>query len=108
MRYASTSAPAPPRQHLGSCWRAARAGVPVTGKASQYMAGIPTMHASRAVEPYVPSETVAAVERLEAAGAVVYAKTTTPEFCYFGYTESERHGRTANPHDLSRTAGGSS
>jgi amidase len=83
-------------------------GVPVTVKDSHYMAGIPTMHASLAVEPYVPAETVAAVERLEAAGAVVYAKTTTPEFCYFGYTESERHGRTANPLDLTRTAGGSS
>ncbi len=56
----------------------------------------------------MPAETVVAVERLEAAGAVVYAKTTTPEFCYFGYTESERHGRTANPHNLERTSGGSS
>src|SRR3954454_24171455 len=83
-------------------------GVPVTVKDSHYMAGVPTMHASLAVEPYVPTETVAAVERLEAAGAVVYAKTTTPEFCYFGYTESERHGRTANPLDPTRTAGGSS
>jgi Asp-tRNA(Asn)/Glu-tRNA(Gln) amidotransferase A subunit family amidase len=83
-------------------------GVPVTVKDSHYMAGIPTMHASLAVEPYVPAETVAAVERLESAGAVVYAKTTTPEFCYFGYTESERHGRTANPLDLTRTCGGSS
>jgi Asp-tRNA(Asn)/Glu-tRNA(Gln) amidotransferase A subunit family amidase len=83
-------------------------GVPVTAKDSHYMAGIPTMHASLAVEPHVPTETVVAVERLEAAGAVVYAKTTTPEFCYFGYTESERHGRTANPLDPTRTAGGSS
>jgi Asp-tRNA(Asn)/Glu-tRNA(Gln) amidotransferase A subunit family amidase len=83
-------------------------GIPVTAKDSHYMAGIPTMHASLAVEPHVPAETVVAVERLEAAGAVVYAKTTTPEFCYFGYTESERHGRTANPLDPTRTAGGSS
>jgi Asp-tRNA(Asn)/Glu-tRNA(Gln) amidotransferase A subunit family amidase len=83
-------------------------GVPLTVKDSHYIAGVPTMHASLAVEPYVPAETVVAVERLEAAGAVVYAKTTTPEFCYFGYTESERHGRTANPLDLSRTPGGSS
>ncbi len=83
-------------------------GVPLTVKDSHYIAGVPTMHASLAVEPYVPAETVAVVERLEAAGAVVYAKTTTPEFCYFGYTESERHGRTANPLDLTRTAGGSS
>jgi Asp-tRNA(Asn)/Glu-tRNA(Gln) amidotransferase A subunit family amidase len=83
-------------------------GVPVTVKDSHYMAGVPTTHGSNAVDAFVPAETVAAVERLEAAGAVIYAKTTTPEFCYFGYTESERHGRTRNPWNPGRTAGGSS
>ena len=41
--------------------------------------------------------------RLEAAGAVIFAKTTTPEFCYAGTTPG-----THNPHDPSRTPGGSS
>ncbi len=84
------------------------AGVPITVKDSHLIAGVPTMHGSLAVEPTVPTETVVAVERLQEAGAVIYAKTTTPELCYFGYTESERHGRTANPLDPARTAGGSS
>jgi Asp-tRNA(Asn)/Glu-tRNA(Gln) amidotransferase A subunit family amidase len=83
-------------------------GVPVTVKDSHWMAGIPTTHASRAVTGFVPRETVATVERLEAAGAVIYAKTTTPEFCYLGTTDSALHGRTGNPWNPERTPGGSS
>ncbi len=83
-------------------------GVPVTVKDSHWMAGIPTTGASRALVGFVPRETVAAVERLEAAGAIVYAKTTTPEFCYFGTTESALYGRTLNPWNVERTPGGSS
>jgi Asp-tRNA(Asn)/Glu-tRNA(Gln) amidotransferase A subunit family amidase len=51
----------------------------------------------------VPTETVTAVRRLEAAGAVIFAKTTTPEFCYAGTTPG-----THNPHAPTRTPGGSS
>ena len=39
---------------------------------------------------------------------MIFAKTTTPEFCYFGITESPVNGRTSNPWDLDRTPGGSS
>jgi Asp-tRNA(Asn)/Glu-tRNA(Gln) amidotransferase A subunit family amidase len=78
-------------------------GVPLTVKDSQYVAGVPTTHGSSAVAPYVPPETVCAVRRLEAAGAIVYAKTATPEFCYAGTTPG-----TSNPHDPSKTPGGSS
>jgi Asp-tRNA(Asn)/Glu-tRNA(Gln) amidotransferase A subunit family amidase len=78
-------------------------GVPLTVKDSHYVVGIPTTHGSSTVPPFVPIETVCAVRRLEAAGAVVYAKTTTPEFCYAGTTPG-----TLNPHDPSKTPGGSS
>src|SRR5204862_1346534 len=57
---------------------------------------------------FVPTGTSAAVRRLEAAGAVIYAKTTRPEFCLFGITESPLNGVTSNPWDVSRTPGGSS
>jgi Asp-tRNA(Asn)/Glu-tRNA(Gln) amidotransferase A subunit family amidase len=78
-------------------------GVPVTVKDSQWLAGVPTTFCSQAVEPLVPVETVAAVRRLEDAGAVIFAKTTTPEFCYAGTTPG-----LGNPHDPTRTPGGSS
>jgi len=48
------------------------------------------------------------VRRLRAAGAVVVATTTMPEFGAFPYTESASRGITHNPWDRSRTPGGSS
>ena len=39
---------------------------------------------------------------------MIFAKTTTPEFCYFGITDSPVNGRTSNPWDVDRTPGGSS
>jgi Asp-tRNA(Asn)/Glu-tRNA(Gln) amidotransferase A subunit family amidase len=83
-------------------------GVPVTIKDSHYLAGVPAASGSRTLLDFVPSETSAAVERIEAAGAVIFAKTTTPEFCYFGITESPVNGVTSNPWNLERTPGGSS
>ena len=80
----------------------------MTIKDSHWLAGVTSAVGSRALADFVPGETSAAVERLEAAGAVIYAKTTTPEFCYFGITESPLNGRTNNPWNLSRTPGGSS
>ena len=83
-------------------------GVPLTVKDSHYLAGVTTAVGSRAAAQFVPPGTSAAIERLEAAGAVVFAKTTTPEFCYFGHTWSPLNGSTSNPWDLTRTPGGSS
>ena len=83
-------------------------GLPVTIKDSHYLAGVSAASGSRALVDFVPAQTSAAVERLEAAGAVIFAKTTTPEFCYFGITESPVNGLTSNPWDLGRTPGGSS
>jgi Asp-tRNA(Asn)/Glu-tRNA(Gln) amidotransferase A subunit family amidase len=83
-------------------------GVPVSTKDSHWMAGVESTSGSRSRVGFVPAETVGAIERLEAAGAVVFARTTVPEFCYFGITESDLFGRTANPWNPDRTAGGSS
>ncbi len=48
------------------------------------------------------------VRRLQAAGAVLVGKTTTPEFAHSGFTSSPRWGVTRNPRDPSRSPGGSS
>jgi amidase len=50
----------------------------------------------------VPAVSAAAVARLEAAGAVVIGKTVTTEYAFMA------PGPTTNPHDPSRTPGGSS
>ncbi len=41
-------------------------------------------------------------------GLSIHGKTTTPEFCTVGVTESEIYGTTKNPWNLTRTSGGSS
>jgi hypothetical protein len=83
-------------------------GIPVTTKDSHWMSGVESTAGSRARRGFVPAETAASIERLQAAGAVIFARTTTPEFCYFGVTESALFGRTTNPWNLGRTPGGSS
>jgi Asp-tRNA(Asn)/Glu-tRNA(Gln) amidotransferase A subunit family amidase len=83
-------------------------GIPVTVKDSQWMAGVESAYGSLTLRGTVPDRTAVAVERLEATGAVIFAKTAVPEFCYTGITESPLVGRTSNPWDLERTPGGSS
>jgi len=83
-------------------------GLPVTAKDSQWLAGVESAVGSLTLRGFVPRVTSVALERLEAAGAVIFAKTAVPEFCYSGICESPVHGRTANPWNLERTPGGSS
>lgn len=64
--------------------------------------GVPTRAGSRLPAELFAGEEASAVTRLRVAGAVVYGKTVTTEFAVF------HPGPTRNPHDLSRTPGGSS
>lgn len=48
------------------------------------------------------------VQRLKHAGAIVVAKTTTPEFAYSSFTQSPLWGVTCNPWNPAHTPGGSS
>jgi Asp-tRNA(Asn)/Glu-tRNA(Gln) amidotransferase A subunit family amidase len=83
-------------------------GIPVSVKDSQWLAGVPCKNGSKTLENFVPEATCAAIERLEEAGAVVFGKTTCPEFSYIGVTFSDVYGVTNNPWNLERTPGGSS
>lgn len=83
-------------------------GLPVTVKDSQWLAGVPCANGSLSLRDFVPDQTCEAIARLRAAGAVVFAKTTCPEFCVSGTNSSEIYGSTVNPWNPSRTPGGSS
>lgn len=83
-------------------------GLPVTIKDSQFLAGYPCTNGSKALSQFIPNDTCKAVELLEQAGAVIFAKTTCPEFSLSGITHSDLFGTTSNPWDLNRTCGGSS
>ena len=84
------------------------AGLPVPIKDLTAVAGVRTTHGSRLRENFVPDQSDVIVETLEAHGAVVYAKSNTPEFGAGGNTFNDVFGATRNPHDLRLTAGGSS
>ncbi|MCA1557800.1 MAG: amidase, partial [Acidobacteria bacterium] len=83
-------------------------GVPVTIKDTFDVAGLRSTSGSRLRAGRVPESDAVAVERLRAAGAIILGKTNVPEMALTYDSNNPVFGRTNNPHDLSRTAGGSS
>lgn len=83
-------------------------GVPFTVKDLVNTAGIRTTFGSYVYEHNVPDTDAIAVTRLKAAGAILVAKTTTPEFGHKPLTEAPLFGRTRNAWSADHTSGGSS
>ncbi|MBL8974323.1 MAG: amidase, partial [Myxococcales bacterium] len=71
-------------------------------------AGAPLRSGSRFYRDHVPTHDSEIVRRYRAAGLIAIGKTASPEFGVQPYTETDLHGPTRNPWDLSRTPGGSS
>jgi len=84
------------------------AGVPVVVKDNLCMEGVPATAGSKALEAFVPPYTATAVARLEAAGAVVIAKSNLDEFGMGSTNENSAFGPVLNPWDRERVPGGSS
>ncbi len=83
-------------------------GVPLSIKSSIDVAGHLCEAGSRLRAGYVAAEDAPLVGWLRAAGAVILGVTNTPEMLMAWETDNLLYGRTKNPWDLSRTAGGSS
>ena len=83
-------------------------GVPVTIKDLVDLRGIPTTMGSLVADRSPAARDEIPVERLRAAGAVFLGKTNTSEFGLAAQAMNRLGPPTANPHDPSRTAGGSS
>ncbi|HEY3891545.1 MAG TPA: amidase family protein [Bradyrhizobium sp.] len=84
------------------------AGLPVPIKDLIDVEGVRTTQGSPIYRDNVPARSDLVVERLEGNGALVYAKSNTPEFGAGANTFNEVFGATRNPWDLSRSAAGSS
>lgn len=83
-------------------------GLPVTVKDVFETEGLVTTSGAPELAGYVPATDAVAVARFKAAGAIVFGKTNTPLYAGDWQTYNDVYGRTNNPWDLSRTAGGSS
>ena len=77
-------------------------GVPVGLKDIIDTASMPTTYGSPIYAGYKPERDAPCVQQLRAAGAVILGKTVTAEFATY------HPGKTANPHNLLHTPGGSS
>jgi len=82
-------------------------GVPVAVKSEIDVKGVVTTFGTRA-NSTPAGEDALVVRRLRDAGAVIIGVTRMPEFGAWPYTQSSGYGVTRNPHDQSRTPGGSS
>ncbi len=84
------------------------AGLPIAHKDIVPTKGIRTTFGSPIFADHVPTQDHVIVERLRAAGAILFGKTNTPEFATGAQTFNPIFGATRNPYDLSKTSGGSS
>ena len=84
------------------------AGLPVAIKDLNDVAGVRTTYGSPIFADHVPRESDLVTRTLEASGALVIAKSNTPEFGAGANTFNEVFGKTLNPWNTALTCGGSS
>ena len=83
-------------------------GVVTSVKSNVMKNGWPMQRGSRVASDAAMTFDSPAVASLERAGAVILCQTTMPEFGWKGVGNSPLTGITRNPHDATRTTGGSS
>ena len=84
------------------------AGIPVGIKDVLVVKGAPATAGSKILQGYRPPYDATAVQRLEAAGAVLLGKINCDEFAMGSSNENSAYGPVRNPVDTDRVPGGSS
>ena len=83
-------------------------GLPLGIKDLQATGGLKTTYGSLIYKDHVPDEDDDTVVTLRTEGALIIAKTNTPEFGAGANTRNRVYGATGNPFDPRKTCGGSS
>lgn len=83
-------------------------GLPMTIKDSFETAGLRTTCGAAVWSAHVPTRDADSVARLKHAGAIVFGKTNLPSMAADLQSYNDLFGTTNNPHDRTRTPGGSS
>jgi len=84
------------------------AGLPIAIKDLMDVEGVPTTYGCHLYSDNVATRSDLLVRRLEAHGAIVVAKSNTPEFGMLPVTDNRVFGATRNPWNTALTPGGSS
>jgi amidase len=72
------------------------------------VAGMRTTSGVKRWENHIPTRDAVAVQRLRAAGAIIFGRSNVPAYCGDVQSYNELFGTTNNPWNLARTPGGSS
>lgn len=83
-------------------------GIPIIVKDNIETSELPTTFGNSAFAHYQPKSDATVIKKLRAAGAIVLAKSTLPDFATSWWAYSSMSGETRNPYDLARDPGGSS
>ena len=84
------------------------AGKRVAVKDNVAVAGVPMMNGSATLEGYVPEFDATIVTRILDAGGEISGKAVCEHLCFSGGSHTSDTGPVLNPHDRTRSAGGSS
>ena len=83
-------------------------GLPMTVKESYAIEGMPSTWGAKHLEDNIATTNALAIQRLEAAGAVIFGKTNVPLMLADFQSYNDVYGTTNNPWSLDSTPGGSS
>jgi len=83
-------------------------GVPISVKEAFNVSGMKTTGGLEHRQDLIAKSDANVVTKLKDAGAIILGKTNTPALSFCQETENKLYGRTNNPWDYKRTAGGSS
>ena len=83
-------------------------GLPFAFKELDPVVGFPMTRGSLIFKDFMPTEDSVLVERLRRAGVLPIGKTNISEFGMGSHSYNDVYGKTLNPYDLTKSAGGSS